>query len=135
MLRKSNGLQTNMGLRCCMTLHMPLGWKLTVSLFHLLAIYQCSVSCDKNLSYNRGGALTFKDAYSKERADSLRNFGIQGIDNITEPGINGKLNEVQAAVGILLLKMVEDEIEKGKNYKPLSQIARKYTRNYHQQGH
>ncbi|ABS33470.1 DegT/DnrJ/EryC1/StrS family aminotransferase [Clostridium botulinum] len=61
-----------------------------------------------------GGALTFKDAYSKERADSLRNFGIQGIDNITELGTNGKLNEVQAAVGILLLKMVEDEIEKRK---------------------
>lgn len=57
-----------------------------------------------------GGALTFKDSHAKERADSLKNFGIQGIDNITEPGTNGKLNEVQAAVGILLLKAVEDEI-------------------------
>lgn len=61
-----------------------------------------------------GGALTFKDVYSKERADSLRNFGIQDTGNITEPGTNGKLNEVQAAVGILLLKVVEDEIEKRK---------------------
>ncbi|MDF2987361.1 MAG: aminotransferase, DegT/DnrJ/EryC1/StrS family [Eubacterium sp.] len=58
-----------------------------------------------------GGALTFKDPYLKERADSLRNFGIRGIDNVVEPGTNGKLNEVQAAVGILLLKKVEAEIE------------------------
>lgn len=61
-----------------------------------------------------GGALSFKDAYAKERADSLRNFGIQDIDHITEPGTNGKLNEVQAAVGILLLKAVDDEIERRK---------------------
>jgi dTDP-4-amino-4,6-dideoxygalactose transaminase len=61
-----------------------------------------------------GGGLTFKDAHFKERADSLRNFGIRDIDNITEPGTNGKLNEVQAAVGILLLKLVEDEIERRK---------------------
>jgi dTDP-4-amino-4,6-dideoxygalactose transaminase len=61
-----------------------------------------------------GGALTFKDAHFKERANSLRNFGIRDLDNITEPGTNGKLNEVQAAVGILLLKLVEDEIERRK---------------------
>lgn len=61
-----------------------------------------------------GGALTFKDAYSKERADSLRNFGIQDIGNIIEPGTNGKLNEVQAAVGILLLKEIENEIARRK---------------------
>ncbi|MTK12409.1 MAG: DegT/DnrJ/EryC1/StrS family aminotransferase [Clostridiaceae bacterium] len=61
-----------------------------------------------------GGALTFKDANLKERADSLRNFGIQDNGKIIEPGTNGKLNEVQAAVGILLLKVVEDEIKKRK---------------------
>jgi len=61
-----------------------------------------------------GGALTYNDKYLKERADSLRNFGIRGIDNVMEPGTNGKLNEVQAAVGILLLKKVEAEIEKRK---------------------
>ncbi len=61
-----------------------------------------------------GGALTFKDLNIKERADSLRNFGIRGIDNVVEPGTNGKLNEVQASVGILLLKLVEKEIERRK---------------------
>lgn len=57
-----------------------------------------------------GGALTFKNPHFKERADSLRNFGIRDVDNVIEPGTNGKLNEVQAAVGILLLKEVENEI-------------------------
>lgn len=59
-----------------------------------------------------GGAVTFNDPYLKERADSLRNFGIRGTDNVMEPGTNGKLNEVQAAVGILLLPKIEAEIEK-----------------------
>ncbi|WFR59250.1 DegT/DnrJ/EryC1/StrS family aminotransferase [Anaerocolumna sp. AGMB13025] len=61
-----------------------------------------------------GGALTFKDPYFKERADSLRNFGIKNTDTVLEPGTNGKLNEIQASVGILLLKQVESEIENRK---------------------
>ncbi len=61
-----------------------------------------------------GGALTFKDPNFKERADSLRNFGIRNIDTVMEPGTNGKLNEIQAAVGILLLKEVDEEIERRK---------------------
>jgi dTDP-4-amino-4,6-dideoxygalactose transaminase len=61
-----------------------------------------------------GGALTFKDPNLKERADSLRNFGMRDSDNFMEPGTNGKLNEVQAAVGILLLKEIEHEIERRK---------------------
>lgn len=61
-----------------------------------------------------GGALTFKDPNLKERADYLRNFGIGDTDYVMEPGTNGKLNEVQAAVGILLLGEVEKEIERRK---------------------
>jgi dTDP-4-amino-4,6-dideoxygalactose transaminase len=61
-----------------------------------------------------GGALTFNSNSLKERADSLRNFGIQNNGNVMEPGTNGKLNEVQAAVGILLLKKVKDEIKRRK---------------------
>ena len=61
-----------------------------------------------------GGALTFKDPYHKERADSLRNFGIRYPDIVMEPGTNGKMNEIQAAVGVLLIKQVEEEIEKRK---------------------
>jgi len=61
-----------------------------------------------------GGALTFSDPAMKRRADELRNFGIINEELITEPGINGKLNEVQAAMGLLVLKMVKQEVEKRK---------------------
>lgn len=61
-----------------------------------------------------GGALVFNSPNLKQRADLLRNFGIQADGNVIEPGTNGKLNEVQAAVGILLLKKVEDEIKRRK---------------------
>ena len=61
-----------------------------------------------------GGALAFNSPELKERADALRNFGLLENGNIIEPGTNGKLNEVQASVGILLLKKVEDEINRRK---------------------
>lgn len=61
-----------------------------------------------------GGALTFNDRHLKERADSLRNFGIKSEEFVAEPGTNGKMNELQAAVGILLLQIVGDEIKRRK---------------------
>lgn len=61
-----------------------------------------------------GGALTFNSPYLKDRADLMRNFGISKDGNITEEGTNGKLNEVQAAIGILLLNKLEYEIERRK---------------------
>lgn len=62
-----------------------------------------------------GGALSFADPDMKKRADKLRNFGIVNEELITEPGINAKLNEVQAAMGLLLTKSVRVEIEKRKH--------------------
>lgn len=58
-----------------------------------------------------GGALTFGNRYLKQRADWIRNFGLIGEACIMEPGTNGKLNEVQAAVGLQVLKLVDKEIE------------------------
>ena len=62
-----------------------------------------------------GGALTFNNSHLKERVDILRNFGLRDDNTIVEPGTNGKLNEVQAAIGLLVLKLVEAEIEKRKS--------------------
>lgn len=61
-----------------------------------------------------GGALVFGSEGLKKRADELRNFGIISEERIDEPGINGKLNEVQASMGLLLLKIVREDIEKRK---------------------
>lgn len=59
-----------------------------------------------------GGALTCNDPKIKRRIDLLKNFGIENEDNVIEPGINGKMNEIQAAVGLINLNIMEEEREK-----------------------
>jgi len=59
-----------------------------------------------------GGALVVHDSQVKERVDFLKNFGIQDEVTVLMPGINGKMNELQAALGLLTLKMVSREREK-----------------------
>ncbi len=61
-----------------------------------------------------GGALVFNRPFLKERADMMRNFGFLDSGDVIEPGTNAKLNEVQAAVGLLLLDKVVAEIRKRK---------------------
>jgi dTDP-4-amino-4,6-dideoxygalactose transaminase len=62
-----------------------------------------------------GGALTFKDESLRERLEFAKNFGFKGEENIVVPGINAKMNEFQAAIGLLMLDLVEDEIKKRKD--------------------
>ena len=57
-----------------------------------------------------GGAIIFKDKMDYERAKRLINFGMDDKGNITEAGINAKLNEYQCAVGLTLLDEVDDII-------------------------
>ncbi len=56
-----------------------------------------------------GGALAVKDKSVKERIDLLKNFGIKNEEEVVMPGINGKMNEVQAVIGQLVLEMVDEE--------------------------
>jgi dTDP-4-amino-4,6-dideoxygalactose transaminase len=57
-----------------------------------------------------GGALISKNEAFKKRIDFLKNFGFLDEITITSPGINGKMNELQSAVGILSLEIVDEEI-------------------------
>ncbi|MBR1647596.1 MAG: DegT/DnrJ/EryC1/StrS family aminotransferase [Selenomonadaceae bacterium] len=59
-----------------------------------------------------GGALTHNDKNLKARIDLLKNFGIKNEEEVVMPGINGKLNEISAAVGRIMLNYVEDERQK-----------------------
>jgi dTDP-4-amino-4,6-dideoxygalactose transaminase len=59
-----------------------------------------------------GGALTFKDKNLKSRIDLLKNFGIKNEAEVVMPGINGKMNEIQAALGLVILDYVEEERNK-----------------------
>lgn len=59
-----------------------------------------------------GGALAYNDENLKPRIDLLKNFGIKNEEEVVMPGINGKMNEIQAAIGLLVLKYVEEERNK-----------------------
>jgi dTDP-4-amino-4,6-dideoxygalactose transaminase len=57
-----------------------------------------------------GGAIIFKRKEDFERAKRLINFGINQHGDITEAGINAKLNEYQCAVGLTLLDQIDSII-------------------------
>lgn len=59
-----------------------------------------------------GGAIVCNDEATKKRIDYLKNFGFAGETTVIAPGINAKMNEVQAAFGLLQLKYMDDVIEK-----------------------
>ena len=59
-----------------------------------------------------GGAIVCPDLKSKQRIDYLKNFGFVDEVTVIAPGINGKMNEVQAAFGLLQLKYIDQVIKK-----------------------
>lgn len=58
-----------------------------------------------------GGALVCHSAEMKYQIDNLKNFGFRGETTIVAPGINGKMDEVRAAFGLLNLKQVDAAID------------------------
>ncbi|NDV69033.1 DegT/DnrJ/EryC1/StrS aminotransferase family protein [Dysgonomonas sp. 25] len=67
-------------------------------------------------TYNtiEGGAIICQDEKTKQRIDLLKNFGFKDEVTVIEPGINAKMNELQAAYGLLQLKHVDNYIAKRK---------------------
>jgi len=59
-----------------------------------------------------GGALVHGNKDLKQRIDLLKNFGIKNEDEVVMPGINGKLDEIRAAIGRIMLKYVDAEQDK-----------------------
>ena len=59
-----------------------------------------------------GGAIICRDAKMKKRIDFLKNFGFADETTVVATGINGKMNEVQAAFGMLQLRHIDDALEK-----------------------
>lgn len=56
-----------------------------------------------------GGALTFNSKVLKEDSDLIKNFGIKNENEVVLPGFNGKMNELQAAIGLVNLEYLADE--------------------------
>lgn len=57
-----------------------------------------------------GGGIVCPDAKTKTRIDHLKNFGHVGETNVVAPGINGKMSEFNAALGLLQLKYADSAI-------------------------
>ena len=58
-----------------------------------------------------GGALICHSKEMKEKIDHLKNFGFRGEVTVEAPGINGKMDEMRSAYGLLNLKQVDAAIE------------------------
>ena len=77
---------------------------LSVMSFHATKVYNTF----------EGGAIVCHDEATKKRIDNLKNFGFVNETAVVTPGINAKMNEVQAAMGLLQLKYIDGAIEKRK---------------------
>jgi len=62
-----------------------------------------------------GGAIICHDEKTKKRIDFLKNFGFAGETTVVAPGINAKMNEIQAAFGLLQLNHYHTNVEKRKS--------------------
>lgn len=62
-----------------------------------------------------GGALTVNDETILEKLKLLRNHGIKSEEEVILPGINAKMNEFQAAMGLCNIKNIEDNIKQRKD--------------------
>jgi dTDP-4-amino-4,6-dideoxygalactose transaminase len=69
-----------------------------------------SFHATKVFSTLEGGAIVCPDAKTKQRIDYLKNFGFAGETTVVAAGINGKMNEVQAAFGLMSLKHLPDAL-------------------------
>lgn len=57
-----------------------------------------------------GGAVACSSARIKHRIERLRNFGFAGEFTVVAPGTNGRMNELQAAFGLLQLDYIDHVI-------------------------
>lgn len=71
----------------------------TMLSFHATKLFHCA----------EGGALIVRDEAMLRRVKLLRNFGIADAQTVLVPGINAKMNELEAAMGLLVLDRVADE--------------------------
>lgn len=57
-----------------------------------------------------GGAIVCPDAKTKQHIDRLKNFGFVNETTVAAAGINGKMSEINAALGLLQLEYMDEVI-------------------------
>ena len=63
-----------------------------------------SFHATKAFNTMEGGAVTTNDEALAEAMRLMRNFGFKGYDNVIHPGTNGKMAEINAAMGLVNLE-------------------------------
>ncbi|NLD47928.1 MAG: DegT/DnrJ/EryC1/StrS family aminotransferase [Clostridiaceae bacterium] len=86
-----------------------------ISLLNYGDLSTLSFHATKSYTTMEGGAIVCHEEQTKQKIDFLKNFGFAGETNVVLPGINSKMNEMQAALGILQLKYHRKNIEKRRN--------------------
>lgn len=79
----------------------------SVALFGDASVF--SLHATKLFNTFEGGLIATPRRSDKEPIYYLRNFGIKNEEEVIAIGINGKLNEFQAAIGLLNLPLVREE--------------------------
>ena len=69
-----------------------------------------------------GGAIVTNDSELAKKIRKMKNFGFSDLDCVDDIGINGKMNEVSAAMGLTSLESIDDFININiENYKQYQQ--------------
>jgi dTDP-4-amino-4,6-dideoxygalactose transaminase len=71
-----------------------------------------SFHATKTYNTAEGGAIVCNNEALKKKIDYIKNFGFANETEVVMPGINGKMDEIRSALGLLNLKYVETAIEK-----------------------
>lgn len=85
------------------------------SIFDFGDIHCVSLHATKLFHSTEGGILVFKHAEDEIAARKLINFGIAADGSIDEPGINAKMSELHAAMGLTVLDDLKFIIEERQN--------------------
>jgi len=85
-----------------------------------------SFHATKTFNTIEGGAIICQNEKTKKQIDYLKNFGFENEVTVVAPGINAKMNELQAAFGLLQLNIVDKDIA---NRKRVANLYREKLRN------
>ncbi|XDZ70237.1 DegT/DnrJ/EryC1/StrS family aminotransferase [Alphaproteobacteria bacterium LSUCC0744] len=74
------------------------------------------ISFHATKTYNtfEGGVIISSDSNIQKRINLIKNFGFDGPENVLEVGMNGKMSEAHAAMGIVNLRYIDECIAKRK---------------------
>jgi dTDP-4-amino-4,6-dideoxygalactose transaminase len=84
------------------------------SLLNFGDISVVSFHATKSFNTFEGGAIISRTEKLKKKIDKLKNYGFINETSVVGLGINGKMNEFQAALGLVQLKYFDEQITKRK---------------------